>query len=326
MIEIIQPGIMTTVQDLGRYGYRNIGVATSGAMDISALKIANCLVGNVPGAAALEIALTGIQLRFHADMLVSLTGIDVQAELDGVPFPAWWALKVKAGQTLTTSMQKKGMYSYLAFQGGIDVPMIMGSRSTDLKGGFGGHCGRCLKPNDRLSVLSVPGQDEVNSHIGIDARKLGLLNEEEQEGTLIRIICAAEWQEYPKQMQETFLSSKWKIMPDSSRMGYRLSGPEIKKDTPKELLSHGILPGTVQLPPSGQPIIQLNDANTCGGYPKLGVVIAADMRKLAQTYIGHHIRFSIITREEAIIVEQKRQDFFRNLDSRFKYIRNITSY
>lgn len=313
MIEIIQSGLLSTVQDLGRFGYRNVGVAVSGAMDAAALRFANILVGNDYGAAAVEMALTGIQVRFHADMFVALTGIDVSGDLDGVPFMPWRSWKVKAGQILTTSSQKKGMYSYLAFQGGVDVPVIMNSRSTDLKGGFGGYCGRGLKNNDRLSVYPIKNKAKTETVLGMNAQKLGLYNESDLGETVVRMIAAAEWSDCAKNMQELFLASKWKILPDSSRMGYRLSGLEIKRDTSKELLSHGILPGTVQLPPSGQPIVQLNDANTCGGYPKLGVVIASDMRKLAQTHIGQFVRFEMISREEALKTALEKQEFYNSL-------------
>ena len=322
MIEILSPGVMASVQDAGRPGLRSLGVGSTGAMDGRALAIANLLAGNAPDAAGIEFTLGGFSLRFHADTVFALTGADAGARLDGEPVPAWWVRRARAGQTLTAGMTARGMRSMLALCGGIAAKVLMGSRSTDLKGRFGGHQGRLLQAGDRLEVGPAEPPSMGAQGFGLAAGRLGLLPP--QAEAEIRFLPAAEWAVHGPAVHELFVTSPWKLLPDSNRMGYRLSGPELRRDTPLELLSHGIIPGTIQLPPGGQPVIQLNDANTCGGYPKLGVVIEADLAVLAQVRLGDHIRFRAVDRAEALAATAGRAAFLDRLPGRIALARGYS--
>lgn len=319
MIEIISPGVMASVQDQGRPGWRHLGVGSTGAMDALALRIGNMMVGNPQELAGIEFTLGGFKLRFQNDTLFALTGSDTCAKLDGEPVPAWWVRCARAGQVLSAQMSERGMRSYLSVAGGIDVPEVMGSRSTDLKGGFGGFEGRALQAGDVLVMGEAMPQQICPCGFGLDPVRLGLTHE--QVETAIRFIPAKEWDILGSELQERFLNSVWVLQPDSNRMGYRLSGPDMRREVPLELLSHGILPGTIQLPPSGQPVIQLNDANTCGGYPKLGVVIEPDLAVLAQVRLGATIRFRAVDREEALSARAERDSFIERLEARIPLAR-----
>ena len=305
MIEIIQPGIFSSIQDLGRKGFRSIGVGQSGAMDAMALRIANILVANSEDAAGIETTLGGFELCFDADCRFAVTGADAEVALDDQVLSAWSPITARAGQVLRIGWPDSGMRNYIAFAGGIDVPVLMGSRATDLKGGFGGHEGRALRQGDRLNLLAA-SQDHCGLPFGIAARKTESAGD--STVTTVRMIPAAEWNQYSPETQQSFLSAKWLLDPVSNRVGFRLNGPMLPSQTSRDLLSHGILPGTVQLPPSGQPVVQMMDANTCGGYPKLGVVIAADLGRLAQTRLGDAVHFVLVSQEDALQALREREN------------------
>lgn len=319
MIRIIQPGPQCTVQDLGRKGLRRIGVGVVGALDSYALRIANLMLSNLENAAGLECTLGGTEIVFEKETAFAFCGADASATLDGLPVPAWWVRVAPAGSTLKLGMPRSGMRSYIAFSGGIDVPDVIGSRSTDLKGGFGGHEGRALRVGDCLALLQNSTPFKVRgAGFGLAAHKLGLLPVERSAPTIVRFIAAAEWADLQVYSRETFTNGEWRIEPDSNRVGYRFSGAKLELTRPLELLSHGILPGTIQLPPSGLPMVQMGDANTCGGYPKLGVVIAADLSKLAQASLGTVVRFEECTvdqaREASAAAEAKLREIARCID------------
>ncbi|MGX9417774.1 5-oxoprolinase subunit C family protein [Vibrio sp. WJH972] len=309
MIEVVKSGMLTSIQDLGRHGYRQIGVGQSGAMDEFAYCVANILLGNSETSAGLEITLGGCVLKFHSDTTVAFTGCDVGATLDGCSIPPWSAISVKAGQILKTSMSTSGLRAYIAIAGGIDVPIVMGSRSTDLKAGFGGLNGRALKDGDQIELLNPTFTSCLTNGFGISRRVLRCAKPDVT--VEVRMIPAAQWDSYSHENQTNFLQTNWVVTPQSNRLGYRLSGPIIEPKERLELFSHGILPGCVQMPPSGQPVIQLNDANTCGGYPKLGVVIQSDLRKLAQIRPGGSIRFRLCSPNDAVEAIRNRR---RELD------------
>jgi biotin-dependent carboxylase-like uncharacterized protein len=317
VIEIIQPGPIATVQDSGRFGHRNIGVGTAGAMDSRALDIGNILTGNTPDAAAVEFTLGGFAVRFLEDQVIALTGADVGAFLDGRPLPSWWVCRVRAGQELRAGPSAVGMRTLLCVAGGIDVPLVLGSRSTDLKGGFGGHDGRMLRAGDRLDVGEKPPSSIPERGFGLSAARLGLVNPTAAV-PVIRFVPAAEWTQLSTVSQVKFQSETWTLRPNSNRMGYRFDGQPVQFETQRELLSHGILPGTIQLPPDGLPAIQMNDANTCGGYPKLGVVIEADMPRLAQICLGSSIKFKAVDRETAIAKSKEKMKFLSLLSLKVK--------
>lgn len=311
MIKIVQPGILSTIQDLGRPSHRQIGVTASGAMDPLALQAANILAGNNRNEAVIEIALGGIEIHFLHDTVFALTGTNINATLDGSPIPGWWVQQAYAGQVLKSTPVGEGMYAYLAIAGGLAIEPVLGSVSTDSKGGFGGFRGRALKAGDQLPLKHGAQEISINRGFGFNTQKIDLL----ETDNLIRIIPAAEWDNNDSSMQQSFLDSEWRIQPDSNRIGYRLAGPTIEAMKKVELFSHGILPGVIQLPPSGQPVVQMNDANTCGGYPKLGVIIGADLRKFAQTRLGGHIRFTLTDHVTAIAAAQASEVRLNQLEA-----------
>ncbi|KQW42411.1 allophanate hydrolase [Pelomonas sp. Root662] len=285
MIEILRAGPLATVQDLGRPGWRDLGLSRCGALDDLALQWGNLLVGNAADAAGLEFTLGPASLRIDADCCIAVTGTDTEARLDGQPLRPWWRQRVRAGQTLQLAAPHARMRSYVAISGGIAVPPTLGSRSTDLKAGFGGLHGRALREGDRLPLdppTSVP------------TRAIGLRPPD--WSACVRVLPGPEHDDFA----EGFWGADWRVTPQSNRMGYRLAGPTLVRPRGTELASHGVLPGVIQVPPSGQPIVLLADAQTTGGYPNIGVVIRADLWKLAQLRLGATLRFVPCTQDEAI--------------------------
>ncbi|MDM0039947.1 biotin-dependent carboxyltransferase family protein [Variovorax sp. J22G21] len=296
MITVIRPGMLASVQDLGRHGHRHLGICPGGALDPLALTLANRLVGNPDGAAGLELTMGGCELRFGSATRIALAGDDFGARLDGQPVWPCWSMPVAAGQTLrladaNVSGGKPGLRSWLAVAGGIDVALVLGSRSTDLKAGFGGHGGRALRKNDKLplgaSSLSAAQRER---------RAFGLRSPawDQGEGTTgaisLRVMPGPEYEQFTVAARAGLWSDGWRITPQSNRMGSRLAGPELKRRRSVDILSSGVIPGTIQVPPSGQPIILMGDAQTTGGYPRIGVVIRADLWKLAQAPLNGRLR------------------------------------
>ena len=296
MIELLRAGPLTTVQDLGREAWRDRGISRCGMLDDLALIHANLLVGNAPGAAGLEFTLGPATLRLHADGEVAITGTDVDASLDGLPVRPGWRTRVRAGQTLKIAAPRERMRTVLAVSGGIDVPLALGSRSTDLKAGFGGHEGRALRDGDRL-----PWHPPASP-----MRRVGLRPPD--WAARVRVLPGPEHDEFTPAAREALWDADWTLTPQSNRMGFRFAGPALTREPSGDLLSHGVLPGVIQVPPSGQPIVLLADAQTTGGYPKIGVVIRADLWKLAQLRLGAPLRFVPCTREDAVAALRQRQN------------------
>ncbi|ATA24769.1 hypothetical protein BIY26_12300 [Brenneria goodwinii] len=300
MLKIIHSGLYTSVQDAGRFGFRRLGISQSGALDIPALKLANLLAGNAENAAALEITLGKFVATFTSPCWVALTGADCHAELDGKPLWTGWRFAVAAGQTLKMHLPRHGMRSYLAVSGGIDVPEALGSRSTDLKAGFGGFAGRLLADGDELALGTATQ---------LPTREIGV--KQLLFGNRVRALPGPEYQEFSADAQEKFWRTPWHLSPQSNRMGYRLQGPELQRTTRREMSSHGLLPGVVQVPHSGHPIVLLADAQTTGGYPRIACVIEADLYHLAQIRLGEPVHFIRCTLAEA---QQAAQEQLRYLE------------
>lgn len=308
MIEVLSSGALNTVQDAGRPGFLKIGVSHCGAMDRLALACGNALVGNDGSQAGLEIVLFPFRVLIHRDCRLALTGADCEARLNGLELPPNWAFDAKAGQTLVLKAPRRGVRAYLCVAGGIDVPPLMGSRATDLKSGFGGFQGRGLLRGDRLALgewVHIP-RPAFGSALGFDLGGAGVPID-------IRVMPGAELAEFEPAARAAFLAEHWTLSPQTNRMGMRLEGPVLSLQRPHELLSHGILPGTVQVPPSGQPIIQLADANTCGGYPKIAHVIDADLWRLAQAPIGAKLRFIEVDHEAAQTADRQLEALLAQL-------------
>jgi 5-oxoprolinase (ATP-hydrolysing) subunit C len=303
-LQILRAGPLTTVQDLGRPGWRERGLSLCGALDEFALQTGNLLVGNPVGAAGLEFTLGPATLRFDTATCIALTGTDAEASLDGQPLKPWWRLPVRAGQTLKLAAPRERMRSYLAIAGGIAVPAVLGSRSTDLKAGFGGLDGRALRDGDRLP-LAPPAR--------LPTRAAGLRPPD--WAPEVRALPGPEHDDFSPEAQRAFWAADWRITPQSNRMGYRLDGPALQRECGGDLPSHGVLPGVVQLPPGGQPIALLADAQTTGGYPKIAVVIRADLWKLAQLRLGATLRFVPCDIDEARAALRARQALLDRLRS-----------
>jgi biotin-dependent carboxylase-like uncharacterized protein len=302
MIEILSQTAHATVQDLGRTGALSFGVGTSGAMDDLALAAGNLLLGNDETDAAVEIQVFPFALRFRAPCAFALTGADCAATLDDQSVLPWWSCQADAGQVLRLGLPvpslSRGSRAYLCVAGGIDVPVVLRSRSTQLRGAFGGHEGRALRQHDTLAA-GLPGCGV--RRVGFGLLPPAVADPLQQDGLpAMRVMPAAEYMGYDHESRAAFWGQPWKITPQSDRYGYRLAGPRLSMTTPLELRSHGIVPGVIQVPPSGQPIVQMRDAQPSGGYPKIGTVISADLWRLGQAPIGSRIRFIRCDWDEAL--------------------------
>ncbi|QCR36749.1 5-oxoprolinase subunit PxpC [Nissabacter sp. SGAir0207] len=302
MLKIVRAGMLTTVQDQGRHGFRALGISQTGALDLPALQLANLLVGNAPLTAALEITLGQFCAEFLREDWIALTGAGCDAELDGEKLWTGWRYRVKPGQRLVLKMPKRGMRSYLAVSGGFDVPEVLGSRSTDVKAGIGGHQGRALRDDDLLP-LGTP-QYLPRRPTGI---KQLLFNNR------VRAVPGPEYLEFSPAARESFWRTAWQISPQSNRMGYRLHGHALERTTDREMLSHGLLPGVVQVPGNGQPIVLLADAQTTGGYPRIACIIEADLYHLAQIRLGEPIHFIKCTLEQAHQAQAEQARFLQQV-------------
>lgn len=291
MIEIVKTAALNSVQDLGRHGVRNLGVTASGALDTLALRAANILLGNAPGDAALEVQMFPLAMRFSCAGQIALAGGECVALLNDRRMPPWWTLDVQAGDTLVLQAPVVGARTYLAVRGGLDVPRIMGSRSTAMRHGFGGHEGRALRAGDVLATGPAPALPAVRPDTGVLPPAVVLGGPDAKGVSWLRVLPAAEHDLFTRASQQEFQGATWRVTAQSDRMGYRLSGPILEKVAQHEMRSHPIVPGVVQVPPSGLPIIQLADGNAAGGYPKIACVIEADLWRLAQAAPGAGLRF-----------------------------------
>ncbi|MDT7950472.1 MAG: biotin-dependent carboxyltransferase family protein [Acetobacteraceae bacterium] len=310
MIEILSTGLLNTVQDLGRPGHLSIGVGRGGAMDRLALESGNALLGNPPDAAGLEIVHFPFRMRFEAETAFAVTGAACSPALDGGPaLPPWWATTAKAGQVLTLTLPRAGARAYVCLAGGIDVPAVLGARGTDAKNGFGGLHGRGLSRGDQLALL--PHEGGV-AGAGFGAAPSVVLPRPGGE-VWLRVLEAAETTAFTAASRQRFADEGWTLTAEANRMGFRLHGTPLERDNPAELFSHGIVPGTVQVPPAGLPMIQMADANTCGGYPKIATVIEADLGAMAQAPIGARFRFSWIDWSGALDALRQQAAFLADL-------------
>ncbi|MGV3551300.1 5-oxoprolinase subunit C family protein [Rhizobium sp.] len=342
MIEILTSGAMNSVQDLGRPGYLDQGIGRGGAMDRPALRIANLMVGNPEGAAAIEIAVFPFRLKFVEPANYAISGAECRASLNGQPLPPWWSGAANAGDELRLDPPSAGSRAYVAVRGGIMVPDVLRSKATDLKSVFGGLDGRALVRGDRLATgspfspwgeggrrpdegfspapatamgtphrlaaLGTSPQGEKGKQASPSERSIDPYHFRASMGGLaggdtsltLRVMPGAEFEAFTDEARRMLLGEEFTVSADNNRQGMRLEGPLLALTQKLELLSHGIMPGTIQVPPSGQAVIQLAEANTCGGYPKIGHVIEPDLWKLGQAPSGARMRFELISRDAAV--------------------------
>lgn len=310
MIEVLSSGAANLIQDLGRRGYLDNGLSRGGAMDSLALSVANAMVGNDAREAGIEVSMFPFKIRSTEDIDFAVAGADCVVRVEDEIVAPWWGRAAKAGQTIVIERPRRGARAYLAVGGGIDVEMIMGSRSTDLKANFGGVQGRGLKRGDQLGACEPYGKPRRQAAgLGVVPRDLPAFWQALSAGEVtVRVLEGAEYALFDSSARTAFAQSAYEITADANRVGYRLSGAPLGLAAPVELLSHGIVPGTVQVPPSGQPIIQLAEANTCGGYPKIATVIEADLWKLAQAPVGCRIRFESVDIDTAVCALQEQAE------------------
>lgn len=291
-MHVLAPGLLTTVQDPGRTGWRHLGVGCAGALDGDAHVLANLLVGNGPDAATLEITLTGPRLRFDHAACIAVCGATIDMRCDGVPLPTARPILLPAGVTLALGSCRRGARAYLAVAGGIDVLPVLGSRSTDLRGGFGGFDGRALRAGDTLPI-GVGFAQRVDT-----LRTASWWIDDAPDappGAAIRVLSGADATVPVHALYE----ASWNVANASDRQGLRLEGPALTPVGTGERVSSPVAPGTIQLPPDGQPIVLLADAQTHGGYPCIGHVIRADLPRLAQLRPGDTLRFAPCTPVQA---------------------------
>lgn len=309
-IRILTDSPMTTVQDAGRFGLQGVGVHVSGPADPDAHALAQLLVGNDARAAGLELTLTGPAIEFTQDNNIALTGGDFGPRLDGMPISCYRALRVCRGQVLTFDGRRSGFRAYLAFSGGLDVPLTMGSRATHLPSGMGGLEGRKLYKGDELGFLCPAAPYPVYPCRAAVPLRI-------DDGiAVLRVVLGPQADRFTPAGIQTFLSSPYQVLSQSDRMGYRLNGERIEHVGDGNILSDGIPFGAVQVPDSGQPIIMLADRQTTGGYAKIACVISADYSKIAQKMAGEWIRFEAVRVECA---QQLRCEQLRRIETLKSY-------
>lgn len=303
-IRILNGGFLTTVQDMGRYGSQETGMAVSGVMDTRAAALADILVGNDENEAVLEVTMMGPIMEFTEDELIAVTGGDLGAKVDGNPLPRYEAVLIKAGQTVSFGGMYGGSRAYMAFAGGLDVPVVMGSRSTNLKAKIGGIEGRKLGAGDEIGFRS-PKTWLPN----MAARKLLLPELFSREHTL-RVVMGPQDDCFTEEGISTFLGSAYTISNEYDRMGCRMEGPVIAHKNGGDIITDGISFGAVQVPSHGNPIVMMADHQTTGGYTKIANVISVDLPVLAQCMPGMKIHFEKVTVDEAQALYCKEKEEF----------------
>ncbi|MCY6959069.1 5-oxoprolinase subunit C family protein [Clostridium brassicae] len=328
-IEVISPGLLTTIQDLGRYGFRKYGVIVSGAMDSFAHRVANILVGNEEGEATLEITLLGPKILMNEDTLISICGADLSPKINDVFMPMWRPVYVKKGSVLSFGKNNYGARAYLAFAGSFNIEGVMGSKSTYLRAEIGGYEGRQIKKGDILSLkdcseigkkiiytLSLNVNDDGFSYPKWFVSSKIIPNYINNFN--VRVVKGGEFDYFCEDSKKALFKNSYLITPQSDRMGYRLKGENLQLEEPLEMISEAVALGTIQVPADGNPIILLADRQTTGGYPKIGQVSSIDIPIVSQMKPGDRISFSKITLKEAqelyIQREKDIQDLRRGLN------------
>ena len=312
-IIIDNPGLLTTIQDAGRFGYGQFGVTPSGPMDAESFQIANLLVGNPPGESALEATVLGPAFHTTEDTIIAIAGADMSPALNGKPIPMNRAISVPAGSEVKLQVAKNGSRTYIASSGGFDIAPVMGSRATSLQCHIGGLEGRKLEKGDTIplrEVISVPqnlSHRSVSHHI------------RRKQENIVRVILGPQDDCFTEEGLSAFLGTPYTVSKDFDRMGCRLEGQPIQHKTDGNIISDGIVNGAIQVPTTGQPIIMLAERQATGGYTKIATVMSADLPIIGQCIPGDIIRFEAVSIEEAhrLLKEQKSrlEDLERSLNS-----------
>jgi len=311
-LQVIRPGILTTVQDWGRRGYQRFGIPVAGAMDHFALRAANTLVGNPPEAAGLEINTAGLVLEATANCLIAVGGADLGLRVNGIPIPNWETAFVRRGWQIEFSGRRGGCRAYLAAAGGIDLPAVMGSQSTYLRGGLGGVHGRTLQAGDFLPVAPVEWPLPERAARCLPSELIPAYGDH----PTVQVVLGPQQEAFSQEALAVFLDSEFQVTPAADRMGYRLRGAAVAHCGSADIVSDGIVLGAVQVPADQQPIVMMADRQTTGGYPKIATVISTDIPLLAQCRPGQStIRFKETSVQQA---QQSYRRMIAGLNSLFE--------
>jgi antagonist of KipI len=306
-------GFLTSVQDLGRTGFRRFGVSTSGALDPFALRVANLLVGNDENVAGLEATLGGLCLRFEDERSVAWCGGEFDVQVGGRSLPAGHVANLHTGDELKVGRAKTGCRCWLAISGGVDVPIVLDSRSTDLRANFGGIEGRVLRDGDVVALGARAGSSPPAADVSSWSAPHDWASRAKRN-PILRFTRGADSFGFNVSTIQQFTNDEFSVSPDSDRMGVRLDGPELRREDNIDLISEAVAPGTIQVPPSGKPILLLGDCQTIGGYPKMAHVITVDLGIAAQLRAGDRVRFSEVLLSDAhrLLLERAHDlDLFR---------------
>jgi len=308
-IEVIKPGAFSTVQDLGRYGYQRYGVPVSGALDQFALRVGNLLLGNEEGDAGVEATFLGPTLRFHFDATIAITGGDLSPVLDGQAIPGWTTVSVPGGSTLSFKGPKDGIRSYVCVHGGVDVPKVMGSRSTFTRSQFGGFHGRALATGDMVPVADPDNDSPQPTERGLASQDVPRYGRHHT----LHVTMGPQDDAFTTDGIDTFLTSEFIVTPVFDRMGNRLDGPVVEHKKGADIVSDGTSRGAVQVPGSGKPIVLLADCGTTGGYTKIATVISTDLPRMAQAQPGDAVVFRAVSLEEAHLALREQEALIASL-------------
>ena len=305
-IKILKSGLFTTIQDKGRWDYQRFGMSVAGAMDHFAMRVANMLVDNDQFSAVLETTFLGPEIVFSCDEIIAITGADMSPKVNGERIQMWTSIQVEEGDKLTFGGALNGVRSYIAFSRGLDVPEIMGSKSTFVRGNLGGFEGRKLANGDEISLgerkLSLKG-----SYLSEDKTPIYKLDNH------IRVVLGPQEDHFTEEALEVFLNSTFTITSEADRMGYRLDGPKIVHKTGADIISDGIVFGSIQVPGHGSPILMMADRATTGGYTKIATVITPDLSTLAQMGPGSSITFEAISVIDSHRIYKEYESNFENI-------------
>jgi biotin-dependent carboxylase-like uncharacterized protein len=305
VFRVLKPGMFTTVQDMGRYCYLRYGVPISGAMDVFSLAMANVLVANNPGDACLETTLIGPELQALTRTEIAITGGDISLKINGNSAATWQTLEVQEGDVISFGRMEGGCRSYLSVRGGINIPSVLGSRSTFVRGGFGGMNGRQLKTGDIIEGFAVSLlETEYSTPEELRPQFTGSYR--------VHVVLGPQADMFTQKGMNTFLSSPYKVSLEADRMGYRLEGPLIEHKGKADIVSDALLPGAVQVPRNGKPIIIMRDAQTTGGYPKIAVAVTPGISSLGQAKPNDTLQFSKITIQQA---QEETREYYKLLNN-----------
>jgi allophanate hydrolase len=317
-LKILSPGVHTTVQDFGRFGYQGLGVPVSGALDTESLRLANGLVGNPPDMAGLEILHHGPELEVLADSVrVAVGGFGASLNVlgdDAATIPAWQSTKLRKGQTFRITVAGTVLCCYLAVEGGFDLEPCLGSLSTYTRAGFGGYRGRILRAGDNIPIKVTDVEDRDDLYLSSAPQY--------SPQAPIRVTWGLQQDYFTDASLKRFVSEPFTIHADADRMGFRIFGPSLEHQNDYDIVSDGIATGAIQVPGNGHPIVLLSDHQTTGGYPKIATVISADLPALGRRKPGNEIRFAVIEVEQAEDIRRDREASLQNIEKRMEPVPN----